>query len=62
MISPTGMITVPEFRLPTLVVTARPLTMPCPTCGGDASWQWVWTAAGGGTDYPAISCPDCDKP
>jgi hypothetical protein len=55
-----GMIVPPEFRLPTLVVAARPLTMPCPTCGGDAAWQWVWAAAGGGTAYPAIDCPGCD--
>ncbi len=50
-------------RTPPIVVMARPLTMPCPTCGGDALWQWVRPdVVATATDYPSVDCPVCDIP
>jgi len=55
-----GLIVPPEFSLPGASRTVRPLTMACPTCGGDAEWQWAWAPPTGSTVYPSITCPACD--
>ena len=55
----TDRTTVIPVPVEPVVVMPRPLTMPCPTCGGDALWQWHMPVDRNGTVYPGVDCQAC---